>query len=223
MMTRASLALALLALLASADPAGAQAKPRPRPAPQSRSIQIGGYAMFGQFNFAAIDTFDAVLGRTSGPIFGGGATVGLPFGGLFVDIGAWRFKQDGERVIVVNNEVFPLGIPLTVTIIPVEYTAGWKFLRGRSRLVPYVGAGMTSFGYKETSTFAGAGEDVEDRFNGYHVMGGIEFKVMRWLGVGGEFAWTTIPDSIGTGGVSETFNETDLGGTSFRARITIGR
>lgn len=217
------LALAVFALAAVADLAAAQSRPRPRPAPQSRSIQIGGYGMFGLLNFTAVDTFDAVLGKPSGNIYGGGATVGLPLGGLFVDIGAWRFKQVGERVFVGNGEVFHLGIPVTITITPVELTAGWRFRRRNSRLVPYAGAGVTMYGYNETSSFSTPAEDVDERFNGYHVVGGIDYKVMRWFGLGGEAAWTTIPDAIGTGGASKAFGETDLGGASFRAKITIGR
>ena len=33
----------------------------------------------------------------------------------------------------------------------------------------------------------------------------------------------TVPDAIGKGGVSQGFNETNLGGTSLRFKITIGR
>ena len=218
------LAIAVFALVA-ADPASAQSKPRPRPrpAPQSRSISIGGYGMFGLINLTAVDTFDAVLDKTSGNIYGGGATVGLPLGGLFVDIGAWQFKEVGERAFIHEREVFRLGIPVTITITPLELTAGWRFRRRNSRLVPYAGGGITMYGYKETSSFSTPAEDVDDRFSGYHVMGGVEYKVMRWLGIGGEAAWTTIPDSIGTGGISKVFRESDLGGTSFRAKITIGR
>ena len=220
-----SLALMVFVLVAMAEPAAAQSKPRPRPrpAPQSRSISIGGYGMFGLINFTAADTFDAILGQPSGNIYGGGATVGLPLGGLFVDVGAWRFKQVGARVFITNGEVFHLGIPVTITITPVELTAGWRFRRRNSRLVPYAGGGVTMYGYQEASSFSTPSEDVDERFNGYHVMGGVEYKVMRWLGLGGEAAWTTIPDAIGTGGAAKAFGETDLGGASFRAKITIGR
>jgi opacity protein-like surface antigen len=221
MMRAVPRALIVFALVAVADPAAAQT--RPRAAPSSRSISIGGYGTFGLINLEAVETFDAVLGKSSGNIYGGGATVGLPFGGLFVDIGGWRFKEAGERVFITNGEIFHLGIPVTITITPVELTAGWKFRRRNSRLIPYAGGGVTWYGYKETSSFSTPVEDVDERFNGYHVMGGVEFKVRRWLGVGGEAAWTTIPDAIGTGGVSKVFGDTDLGGTSFRAKITIGR
>ena len=226
MMRRLPLALTVFVVfVAAADPVAAQSRPRPRPrpGPQSRSVQIGGYGMFGLMNFTAVETFDAVLGESSGNIYGGGASVGLPLGGLFVEVGAWRLKQVGERVFVDHSEVFRLGIPVTVTITPLELTAGWKFRRLNRRLVPYAGAGVTVYGYKETSSFSTPSEDVDERFNGYHVIGGVEYKVMRWLGLGGEVAWTTIPDAIGTNGVSKAFGDTDLGGTSLRAKITIGR
>lgn len=223
MTRRLPLALVVFALLAAAAPVAAQSKPRPRPAPPSRSFHIGGYGVFGLMNFTAVETFDAVLGKSSGNIYGGGATLGLPLGGLFVDVGAWRFKEIGERVFVNNREVFRLGIPVTITITPLELTAGWKFRLRNSKLVPYAGGGLTMYGYKETSAFSTPSEDVDERFNGYHVMGGVEYKVMRWLGAGGELAWTTIPDAIGTGGASKAFGETDLSGASFRLKITVGR
>jgi hypothetical protein len=215
------LALGMMAALAL--PLAAQTRTTPRPAP-SRSVEIGGYAMVGQFTFTAQDSFDTILGKSSGPIFGGGATLGLPIGGLFVDIGAWKYSDSGERVLVLDGDVYPLGIPLDITIVPVEISAGWKFrIRKMPRFLPYLAGGYTSYGYKETSTFAGSGEDVDDRFGGYHVRGGAEYKLTRWLGIAGEMAWTTVPDALGNGGVSALFNEDDLGGTSFRARITVGR
>lgn len=216
-------ALAMALTLAAVLPLTAQTRTTPRSAP-SRSVEIGGYAMVGDFTFTAEDSFDAVLGESSGPIFGGGATVGLPLGGLFVDVGAWQYSQSGERALVLDGDVFPLGIPLDVTIVPLEISAGWKFrITKMPRFIPYLAGGYTSLRYKETSSFAGADEDVDERFDGYHVRGGAEFKLTRWLGIAGEMAWTAVPDAIGRGGVSAAFNEDDLGGTSFRARITVGR
>ena len=84
-------------------------------------------------------------------------------------------------------------------------------------------AATRSYGYKETSTFADAGEDVDERFDGYHLLGGAEYKVHALAGVAGEAAWTTVPDAHRHGGVSKEFDETDLGGTSFRLKITVGR
>ena len=210
-----------LAALAAALTAGGAAAQSP---PPSRSVQIGGYAMVGRFSFDARESFDTILGTTSGTILGGGATIGLPFGGLFVDVGAWQYSASGERVLVLEGQVIPLGIPLDVTITPIEISAGWRFrFRRLPKLIPYAAGGYTSYGYQETSTFAGASENVNERFGGYHLRGGAEVKITRWLGVAGEVAWTTVPDAIGDGGVSATFDEDNLGGTSFRARITVGR
>ena len=214
--------LAMVATVAMALPAAAQSRPA-RPS-TSRSIEIGGYATVGRFSFDATESFDAILGTTSGTILGGGATVGLPLGGLFVDVGAWQYSASGERVLVLDGQVIPLGILLDVTITPIEISAGWRFrIRRLARLIPYAAGGYTSYGYQESSTFAGASENVDERFGGYHLRGGAEVKITRWLGVAGEVAWTTVPDAIGGGGVSAAFDEDNLGGTSFRARITVGR
>ena len=139
--------------------------------------------MFGGMSFAASESFDAVLGSSSGFIFGGGAEVGLPWGGLYFGVGAWRFSEEGERVFVSGSEVFPLGIPLTVEVTPVEVTGGWRFKNVSARVScpTWAGAGA-AYAYKETSDFADAGENVDERFNGWHILGGAEFKVTRWLG-----------------------------------------
>ncbi len=226
-MTRALLLCAVL-LAAGAGDAFAQAKPRPRTPPPPplppQELSINGYAMFGRMNFTAADSFDVTLGDPGGNILGGGARVGLPFGRLFVDVGAWAFEGTGERVFVHNGQEFPLGIPLEVTITPLEISGGWNFpLRALPKLVPYVMGGYTSYRYEETSTFATADENVDERFSGYHLGGGAEFRIMRWLGVAGEVIWTTVPDALGEGGVSAEFDETNLGGTSFRFKVTFGR
>lgn len=189
----------------------------------AQSVDIKGYGMVGATTFTASETFDAVLGSSSGTIFGGGAEVGLPLGGLYVGVGGWRFKQDGERVFVSGGEVFPLGIPVEVTITPLEIIGGWRFRGLSARVVPYVGGGYSSWRYKETSTFADGDENVDDRFAGFHLLGGAEMRLARWLGVAGEVAWTSIPDAIGEGGAAAAFDETNLGGTSFRLKVTIGR
>ena len=221
-------ALVLVMLLAATLDGFAQAKPQPRRPPPPPlpppTLEIGGYAMVGLMNFTAADSFDVILGSPSGTIFGGGARVGLPIGGLFVDVGAWRFHGEGERAFVFQGEDFPLGIPVEVTITPLELTAGWQFrLRRAPKFRPYVGGGFSSYGYKETSDFGTDSEDVDERFNGYHLLGGAEYRVARWISVSGEAAWTTVPDAIGESGASAAFDETDLGGTSFRLKVTIGR
>lgn len=205
---RAAVALAVLSV-----PSALSAQP----------IEVRGYGMFGAMSFTASESFEAVLGSSTGPIFGGGAEVGLPFGGLYVGIGASRFKQDGERVFVSGSDVFPLGIPLTVQITPLEITGGWRFRNISPRVVPYAGGGWSSYAYKETSDFADESENVSDRFSGFHILAGAEYRATRWLGIGGEVVFTSIPDALGGGGASERFDETNLGGTSYRLKVSIGR
>lgn len=180
--------------------------------------------MFGNVFFTATESFDATLGTASGPIFGGGARVGLPWGGLFVDVGGWRFHGEGERAFVFDGEVIPLGIPIDVTVTPIEISGGWRFrIRSLPRLTPYAAGGLTAMKYHESSEGSTTADDVDDTFSGYHLLGGAEYKITRWLGVAGEASWTTVPDAIGESGVSAAFNETDLGGTTIRFKVTIGR
>jgi len=189
----------------------------------AQGIDIKGYGLFGSMSFAAKDSFEAVLGEPSGRILGGGAEVGLPWGGLYLGVGGWRFKEDGERVFVSGGNVFPLGIRTTIEVTPVEVTAGWRFKNLSRRIIPYAGLGWSSYRYKETSDFADADENVDERFNGYHLLAGAEVRVTRWLGLGGEVAWSRVPDGLGASGVSAEFDETDLGGTSLRLKLSIGR
>ena len=102
----------------------------------AQDVDVKGYGMIGAVSFSASESFDAVFGSSSGIIFGGGAEVGLPWGGLYVGVGAWRFSKDGERVFVSGSEIFPLGIPLTVDITPFEITGGWRFKNIWTRFVP---------------------------------------------------------------------------------------
>lgn len=220
--------LAGVLLLAGAGEVFAQARPRPRRPASSPGIEIGGYVMAGVMNFTAADSFDVILGQPSGSIVGGGGRVGLPwrtrFGGVFIDVGAWRFRDSGDRVFIFGGQEFDLNIPVTIIVTPIELSAGWQFRLPRApRLRPYAAAGYSSYGYQETSQFASGTENVDDRVGGYHVSGGVEFRITRWLGVAGDANWATVPDALGHGGVSADFDETDLGGTSLRLKITIGR
>jgi hypothetical protein len=56
-------------------------------------------------------------------------------------------------------------------------------------------------------------------------MGGVEFRIARWIGVAGEAQWATVPDALGgdPNGVSDLFDEDNLGGTTIRVKVVIGR
>jgi opacity protein-like surface antigen len=188
------------------------------------SAQIRGFADVGSTTFAATESFETILGTATGVVFGGGIEVMLPKN-IFASVRASRFRKTGERVFVTEGgERFGLGIPATITVTPIEFTGGYRFDRGW-RVVPYAGGGFGRHRLRETSEFATDEENVEESFNGYHVLGGAEFRVAQWIGAAGELQWATVPDALGQdpNGVSNHFDETNLGGLTFRAKFVIGR
>jgi len=221
--------LLALVLLGAALPAPAVAqstaqRPAARQAPAYPDrLHIRPFVSVGTTWFTASQTFEAVLGSGQGQDFGGG--INLTQGPAWLEIGARRFSKSGERVFVTTGgQVFPLGIDTDITMTPLEVAIGWRFrpLFGQ-RVRPQLGAGYTRLRYEESAAFAQDGDDVDESFNGFHVIGGAEVRLHRWVGVAGEVVWTSIADAIGKGGASQAFDEDNLGGTSLRLKIVIGR
>lgn len=186
-------------------------------------FMLRGFGDVGSTSFTAEKSFDAVLGSRSGRVFGGGVEAVLPQR-VFVNVRASRFREVGQRVFLLNGEQFNLGIPATITVTPVELTGGYRFDFG-SRVIPYGGAGVGWHRYKETSQFADAAENVDERFTGYHLVGGAEFRLARWIGAAAEAQWATVRDALGAdpNSVSHEFDESDLGGVTFRLKVVVGR
>jgi opacity protein-like surface antigen len=184
---------------------------------------VRGFADFGSTSFTATDSFDAVFGTNRGTVFGGGVEV-VERHNLFVNLRASRFRENGERVFRHNGEVFELGIPLRVTVTPLELTGGYRADFGWP-VIPYGGGGVSWHRYEETSQFATDAENVDETFNGFQFLGGAEVRIWRWIGVAGEVQWTSVPDALGQdpNGISSEFDESDLGGTTLRFKIVIGR
>ncbi len=220
----------VVALLLSVADVSAQARPQPRPPsrpavplPPPPAFAVRLFADGGVNKFAAGRSFNAVFGKDSGPVYGGGGEVVFR-GRWFARVDLGRFKGEGERAVRLENQTFRLGIPLTVTILPIEVDAGVRLPLGRRRaLIPYVGAGVSSHSYKETSSFSAGEENVHERFTGYQILGGVEYRLHRVVGIAGEIQYTTVPDAIGAGGLSAEFSENDLGGIIVRARVLFGR
>ena len=188
-----------------------------------------GFLDVGAIKLTASESFEAVVGTSTAMVFGGGGEVVLP-AGIFANVRVSQFQKTGQRAFVFEGETFPLGIETTIRIRPIEVSGGYRF-GGRAgpispaRIVPYIGGGLGWHRYTETSEFADDDENVDETFRGYHLLGGAEIRVARWFGVGGEFQWTTVPDALGQdpNGVSSEFDETDLGGVTFRVKVIIGR
>ena len=184
-------------------------------------VAFRGFADAGSTTFAAQKSFKAIFGTDSGFVYGGG--VEAVARNIFLNVRASRFKKTGERVFIFEEQEFRLGIPATVTITPIELNVGYRFDFG-SWVVPYAGVGGGWHKYSETSPFSEDSENVKDTFRGYQVAGGAEFRLARWLGAAAEAQWSRVPDGLGLddNSVSKMFEDTDLGGTTFRVKIVLG-
>jgi opacity protein-like surface antigen len=203
--------LSLVVLLALAAPASAQ----------EPSLSFRPFALGTIESFAAVDTFDAVFGRTYQPFIGGGLQV-VSEDGYYLELSASRLKKTGQRAFINNGQKFQLGIPLTATITPLEATAGYRF-KLSPRIRPYVGVGAGLYLYKETSSFSDPSEDVDVRHAGFVVNGGAEFRLHRWVGLDFDAQYTRVPGILGKGGVSQQAGESDLGGVAGRVKVVVGR
>ena len=121
-----------------------------------------------------------------------------------------------------DGQAFPLGIPLTARITPLEVSAGYRF-RASPRIIPYAGAGVARYAYVETSDFADSGENVDATHTGYLVLGGVEFRAHRWIGVSVDVQYTQVTGILGSAGISKEFGEDNLGGTAVRVKVLVGR
>jgi hypothetical protein len=215
--------VAVFALVAAAvSPASAQqAAPRPEPL-----YAISTHLQFGRLSQTAQDSFAAVLGQSSGQIVGAGAEMTFR-GGLFVRIDVSHFGQDGERVEMVDGEIVPLGIPLTLSLTPIEVSGGSRLpayafgRRGQVTLVPFVGAGFGRVRYSEETDEAHPDEQVSGRFTSYHLLVGLDVPLGRRVAIGAEITRRWVPDGLGAGGISQAVGETDLGGTTMLTRVRV--
>lgn len=207
----------------SAAPAWAQDAPAPKKASWGSQLGLRAFGHFEWQTMAAKDSFEAVTGKTrlQGP--GGGIEVQKLWRGVFVRASLTRMVETGERVFVFNNEAISLGIPLEITLTPIDVAAGWRLTPLTSRrIVPYAGAGLVVLKYKETSDADASTEGVSESYKGLVIFAGLEVPVWRRVSVGGEVGWrqVNVPDP---GGAFEAFNEKDLGGVTMRLMLSIRR
>jgi opacity protein-like surface antigen len=178
--------------------------------------------VFGQLGyqwFDASNSFNAVVDRGGGVFYGAGGEFRYD-DRIFVLASLARFRSTGERVFVLDNEVFKLGIPDTITVTPLTFTAGYRF--PRRSMTPYVGGGIGRYYFTEKSEFADPSEDVDAQFTSYHFLGGVEWRGSRLIATSLELQYTHVPDAL-TGGVATAFNEHNLGGVELRVKVLVGR
>ena len=177
----------------------------------------------GYFGMAASESAKAVFGSTGGLTLGGGIRYG--FGKhLFVEAGARVFSKDGERVFVASagGPVAHLGFPLKARLIPAYATIGYRFGRGKSVLVPYLGVGGGVTSYREESTVAGlALSESQSKASG-HALVGLEYG-RGHVRFAAEAIYTTVPNALGVGGVSKVYGEDNLGGFCAQGKLIFSR
>ena len=242
-------AIALLALIVAA-PAQAQLAATPSlQSPATSSTQkpaaatprkpsplvFRGFFSFDMTSLTASETYDALLGSSTVTALGGGGEIGGIWKQLFVRFGVGQTSETGERAFVVNGDVVPVGIPITVKMMPIEVIGGWRFTpKGKPRsgtaassVTPhapysfYAGGGPVFFKYSETSDFGGPDDNLNEMFTGFVFYGGMSVDLGRWVFVSGEGGYRSVPDALGGAGLSADFGESDLGGTVLRVMVGI--
>lgn len=218
----------VLAGLVHAPPAAAQAADavganaiadRPTPAGSRRSVR--GFVQVGWLRFSAGDSFEAVTGSAAGFVYGGGVQFGLS-NGFFLQGSVERYAARGQRVFVHAGQVFALGIPHEVAITPIRLSAGYRRTL-RPGLDGYVGAGGGVHLLEERAPFGPSdGDAAAGRHGSGHALFGVETPLWPWLRVGGEGQWTWAPGAIGAAGAAAAFDERDLGGFTFRVKLSVG-
>lgn len=195
---------------------------RTPPARKRKPIGVKGFVSFDTTSFLATNTFDAVFGthQLHGPA-GGGEVLNL-WKGVFLRAAVSTVKEDGSRVAVAGSSAQSVGIGLSLNMLPVELGAGWRFDSAHSmRAVPYIGAGILRLHYRESSDFSDPSENTDTWFRGSFLFGGVDVKIWSLVMAGVEAQYRTLPDALGSGGASQAFNETDLGGTTLRVFVGI--
>jgi hypothetical protein len=160
-------------------------------------------------------------GSSGGGTIGGFFQLGLGQS-FFVSAHGRYFERTGERVFVANpgGEVFRLGHPLTIRLIPLYGMVGYRFGHG-ARWAPYVAVGGGATSYRETSDVAGLIETSTATKAAGHLAAGVDLLTGP-IRFGVEVTYSFVPNTIGESGVSKVYGETDVGGATIVARLAFG-
>ncbi len=203
-----------------------QVRPAPRSPvrPARAPLGLRAYGFSDSTRMTAADTFLGVLGSETMTGAGGGFEVLRLWEGLFARVNYSQSSAVGVRSIVFDGDVIPLGIPTRIQLNPLEAGAGWRADFGRSGIVGVYGGGsLVRMRYRQTSDFAERGEDVDETFNGFSGFGGVDVTIARWVMIGAEGQYRTVPDGLGQDGISRELGDSDLGGVTFRVMVGIRR
>jgi opacity protein-like surface antigen len=200
------------------------------PKPPSNASAIGYQGFFGAgLNLpAASDSFSA-SSLDDRPIeIGAGFQATNVWRNIFVQIALSGWNQTGERTFIDSSGTsHPLGIPLSVKTTFMDFGGGWRFENARGggrsvRAVPYGGGGIGFARYRESSPFATDSDDLDNRFTSYHVFGGVEVGLTRWIGIAADVRYRFVPGVLGGGGVSSVLGDHSFDGASVGLRFVAG-
>ncbi|HET7747405.1 MAG TPA: outer membrane beta-barrel protein [Vicinamibacteria bacterium] len=207
MRLRRAVPAALVALAALATPTSAE---------ELRIAIEGGWYDWTNAKNSAKAVFD----KSGGPV--GGLSLEYGFSrSLFGRAGVRFNRMTGERAFVAapGQPAFRLGHELTAELIPVYGMVGLRFGSGRS-MSPYVGIGGGITSYSEESEVAGETFSTSKTAGMGLAAVGIDFGSGR-IRFGAEGTYAMAPGTIGDEGVSQVYDEDDVGGFSVLGRVTI--
>jgi len=195
-----------------------QRAPYRRPAARLQT----GIRLFGAVDveqMLAKQSFAATLGTSTLLGFGAGVDViNLKGGGLFMRAAVSIMSKSGTR----SDGTVSNGIALDVKMLPVDLGVGWRFNHGSrtNQVTPFIGGGALVMHYSETIPAGSPSDNTSAWFLGVEAFGGVDLRLGSSLTVAPEVDFRSLPGAIGNGGLSQVFNETNLGGVAFR--VTVG-
>jgi opacity protein-like surface antigen len=198
-------------------------KPPQTAKPVTRKPPIGLRAV-GAVQLAAMDssaTFKTLLGSSNLLGFGGAVDVLNLVSKVFVRFGVSQDSGDGFRAIVLDDgSVHSTGVPLTLNVRTVELGAGWRqYPRKHPKFAWYLGGGIAFSQLSSESPFALSGDSDSESGSGALVFAGFDRTIWKSVIGGLEVQYRSIPDAIGSGGVSEAKHENSLGAATIRGMI----
>jgi hypothetical protein len=194
-----------------------QRAPYRRPTPK---LPIG-VRLFGAVDIEhmlAKQSFAATLGTPTLLGFGGGVdVVNLNGGGLFFRAAVSVMSKNGTR----STGTISSGFALQVRMVPIDLAVGWRFnhVTRANHVTPFVGGGALLLHYSETTPAGDSTDSTIATFKGFEGFGGVDL-LLGSITVAPEVDFRSVPGAIGTGGLSQLFNESNLGGLAFR--VTVG-